>query len=129
MDTISQFCTRIRNAVYAKHLKIDVPSSKIKEGIAHQLKNYGYIKNYVVVEDDKQGIMRIYLKYNKKGQAAITSIKRLSKPSCRQYVKADNIPKVLSGYGLLILSTNKGILSGKEAKEQKVGGELLCSIW
>lgn len=113
----------------AGHLKVDIPSSKVQEGIATQLKAYGYIKNYTVVDDGKQGIMRIYLKYNEKGQSAITRIERVSKPSCRQYVKASQIPPVLSHYGLLVLSTNKGILSGKGAKKQNVGGEMLCRIW
>ena len=129
MDTISQFCTRIRNAVLAQHAKVDVPNSKIREGIAHQLKSYGYIKDYKVVDDGKQGIMRIYLKYDKSRQSPITHIERLSKPSCRQYIGVDKIPTVLSGYGLLVLSTNEGILSGEQAKEQNVGGELLCRIW
>ncbi len=129
MDTISQFCTRVRNAVMAGHLKVDIPSSKVQEGIADQLKESGYIKNYTVVDDGKQGIMRLYLKYNEKGQSAITRIERVSKPSCRQYVKAGRIPPVLSHYGLLVLSTNKGILSGAEAKKQNVGGEMLCRIW
>ncbi len=129
MDTISQFCTRIRNAVMAGHLKVDVPSSKLKQGVAEQLKAYGYIKNYIVVDDGQQGIMRLYLKYSSKGQSAITRIERVSKPSCRQYIKASRIPPVLSNYGLLVLSTNKGILSGPEAKKQNVGGEMLCRIW
>ena len=113
----------------AKHIKVDIPGSKIQEGIASRLKAYGYIKNYTVVNDGKQGIMRIYLKYDEKGQAAITHIERLSKPSCRQYVKVNRIPSVLSNYGLLVLSTNQGILSGQEAKKRNVGGELLCRIW
>ena len=113
----------------AQHRKLDVPSSKIQEGIAEQLKSYGYIKNYTVVDDGKQGVMRLYLRYNEKGQSAITHIERLSKPSCRQYVKASQVPSVLSGYGLLVLSTNQGILSGEKAKEKNVGGEVLCQIW
>ena len=129
MDTISQFCTRIRNAVMAGHLKVDIPGSKIQEGLASSLKDYGYIKGYTVVDDGRQGIMRLYLKYNEKGQSAITCIERLSKPSCRRYVKAGKIPAVLSHYGLLLLSTNKGILSGQEAKKQNVGGEMLCRIY
>ena len=129
MDTISQFCTRIRNAIMAKHLKVDIPSSKMQEGIAQQLKDYGYIKNYTVVDDGRQGIMRIYLKYNTKGQSAITCIERVSKPSCKQYVKAGEIPPVLSYYGLLVLSTNQGILSGRLAKKKNVGGEVLCRVW
>ena len=129
MDTIAEFCTRIRNAVMARHSKVDVPASKMREGIAKQLKLAGYIKNYVIVEDGRQGIMRLYLKYNQKGQPALTHIERVSKPSCRCYVKAEKIQPVLSRYGLLILSTNKGILSGREAKKQNVGGEQLCRIW
>lgn len=129
MDTISQFCTRIRNASTAQHKKVDIPSSKIQAGIAEQLKQYGYIKNYSIVEDGKQGLMRIYLRYSEKGIAAITNIERLSKPSCRQYVKAGSIPLVLANYGLLVLSTNEGILSGREATKKNVGGELLCRIW
>ena len=129
MDTISQFCTRIRNAIMANHQKVDIPSSKMQEGIAQQLKDYGYIKNYTVVDDGRQGIMRIYLKYNTKGQSAITRIERVSKPSCKQYVKAGEIPPVLSYYGLLVLSTNQGILSGRLAKKKNVGGEVLCRVW
>ena len=113
----------------AQHLKVDIPGSKIQEGIAEQLKAYGYIKNYTVVDDGKQGIMRLYLKYNEKGQSAITHIERVSKPSCRRYVKAGRITPVLSHYGLLVLSTNEGILSGQAAKKKNVGGEVLCRIW
>ena len=129
MDTIAEFCTRIRNAVMAHHTKVDVPASKMREGIAKKLKSAGYIKNYAVVQDGRQGIMRLYLKYNQKGQPALTHIEKVSKPSCRQYVKAEKIPPVLSHYGLLVLSTNKGILSGEEAKKQNVGGEMLCRVY
>ncbi len=129
MDTISQFCTRIRNAVLAKHKKVDIPSSKMQEGIAEQLKLHGYIKNYKIVDDGKQGIMRIYLKYNEQGRPAIQKIDRVSKSSCRQYLRSSQIPEVLSGYGLLVLSTNKGILSGKFAKQSNVGGEVLCRVY
>ena len=129
MDTVSEFCTRIRNAVLAKQVKVDVPSSNMRKGIAEQLKNFGYIKNYTVVNDGKQGIMRVYLRYNDDEQPAITQIERLSKPSCRHYVKSDKIPEVLAGYGLLILSTNQGVLSGEAAKKNNVGGELLCRVW
>ena len=129
MDTVSEFCTRIRNAVLAKKSKVDIPSSNMRKGIAEQLKSFGYIKNYTVVDDGKQGVMRVYLRYSEDGQAAITQIERLSKPSCRQYVRSDKIPEVLAGYGLLILSTNQGILSGEAAKKNNVGGELLCRVW
>ncbi len=129
MDTISQFCTRIRNAVRVKHKKVDIPSSRIQESIARQLKSGGYIRDYRVVDDGRQGIIRIYLKYKVKGESVITQIERLSKPSCRSYVRATKIPDVLSGRGLLILSTNQGVLSGKEAKKRNCGGELLCRVW
>lgn len=129
MDTISRFCTHLRNAVFAKHQKVDIPSSKLQESLAEQLKKAGYIKNYTVVDDGRQGIMRVYLKYNSQGHPAITRIDRLSKPSCRQYVKATQIPSALSGYGLVILSTSKGTLSDVEARKQNVGGEILCQVW
>ena len=129
MDTISQFCTRVRNAVRVQHDKVDIPSSRIQKAIARQLKAGGYIRHYKAVDDGRQGVLRIYLKYQDQGRSVITQIERLSKPSCRRYVKADQIPEVLNGRGLLILSTNKGVLSGAEAKKRGVGGELLCRIW
>ena len=129
MDRIGDFCTRIRNATMARHLKVDIPHSKIQQGIAEQLKNYGYIRGYRVAKTGAQGLIRIYLKYKKHGEPTITRIERLSKLSCRSYVKVDSIPDVCSGYGLVILSTNKGILAGKQAKDLNVGGEVLCQIW
>ena len=129
MDKISDFCTRIRNAGMARHPKVDIPHSKIQAGIAEQLKNYGYIRGYRVAQIGTRGLIRIYLKYRKQGQPAITRIERLSKPSRRSYVKVDSIPDVCSGYGLVILSTNKGIMGGKEARDLNVGGEILCQIW
>lgn len=129
MDTIGDFCTCIRNAMLAGREKVDVPSSNMRKNIAGKLKQFGYIRGYRVVEDGKQGLMRVYLKYDEKQQPAINSIQRLSKPSCRRYIKAGDIQDVRSGYGLTILSTNQGILSGKEARQKKLGGELLCEIW
>lgn len=129
MDRIGDFCTRIRNAGMARHVKVDIPHSKMQEGIAEQLKNYGYIRGYRVARMETQGLIRIYLKYKKQGQPAITHIERLSKPSCKSYVKVSSIPDVCSGYGLVILSTNKGILAGKEARDLNVGGEVLCQVW
>lgn len=129
MDIISQFCTRVRNAVRVRHKKVDIPSSRIQVSLAEELKQAGYIHNYKVVEDGRQGIIRIYLKYNQQEQSVITQIERVSRPSCRRYVKADQIPEVLSGRGLIILSTNQGVLSGKEASKRGVGGELLCRVW
>lgn len=129
MDTIGNFCTSIRNALFAGKNKLDVPSSNMRKRIADKLKKYGYIRGYNTVEDGKQGVMRVYLKYDEQSSPAIRSIQRVSKPSCRHYVKSGDIQDVRSGYGLTILSTNQGILSGREARQQKVGGEVLCEIW
>lgn len=129
MDRISDFCTRIRNGLMADHSKVDVPLSKIRVGIAEQMKNYGYIRGYRVAQSGAQGLIRVYLKYKKQGEPAIRHIERISKPSCRKYVKVSDIPSVCSGYGLVVLSTSKGILGGKEAKDLNVGGEMLCQIW
>ena len=129
MDTIGDFCTCIRNAVQAKKDKVDVPNSRIREGIAGKLKQYGYIRGYRTAEDGRQGLMRIYLKYDEKQSPKIQAIQRVSKLSRRFYAKADGIPEIRSGYGLTILSTNQGILSGVEAKKKNVGGEVLCQVW
>lgn len=129
MDTIADFITKIRNAGFARHEKVDVPNSKMKEGIARILKDYGYIKTFRVAQDGKQGLMRVYLNYDKLGKPSIENIQRVSRPSKRVYVKSTEIPPVRSGYGITILSTNKGVLSGEEAATSKVGGELLVKIW
>ncbi len=129
MDTIGDFCTCIRNATFAGHDKVDVPNSNIRKGIAEKLKQHGYIRGYGIVDDGRQGLMRIYLKYDIKRNSAISVLKRVSKPSYRHYVKSVDIPDVLSGYGLAILSTNRGILTGEEAKKNNVGGEVLCEVW
>ena len=129
MDTIGDFCTCIRNAMTAGHEKVDVPSSHVRKAIAEQLKKYRYIRGYQVVEDGRQGVMRIYLKYDKQRTPAIKAIKRVSRPSCRYYIKSGRIGEIQQGYGVTILSTNKGVLSGKEAKEANVGGEVLCQVW
>ena len=129
MDTIGDFCTCIRNAIFAGKEKLNVPSSNIRKRIADKLQQYGYIRGYRVVDDGKQGLMRIYLKYDERQSPAINAIQRVSRPSCRRYVKAGDIRDVRSGYGLTILSTNQGVLSGREARKQRVGGEILCEIW
>lgn len=129
MDTIGDFLTRIRNAQAARHEKVDVPASNMREGIAKVLKDQNYISNYKVVKDSKQGMMRVYLKYKDSGKPSINKLKRYSKPSRREYVKVSDVPNIRAGYGLAILSTSKGILSGGQAKEQNVGGELLCVVW
>ncbi len=129
MDTISAFLTRIRNAGLAKHEKVDVPSSNVRVGLATVLRDTGYIKNFKVVRDGKQGIMRIYLRYNEEGHHVITDISRASRPGRRLYVRYAKIPNVRSGYGMSILSTSKGFMGSKEATEKKLGGELVCTIW
>ena len=129
MDTIGNFCTCIRNAIFSGKEKVDVPNSNIRKKIADKLQQYGYIRGYRVVDDGKQGVMRIYLKYDEMRSSVINSIQRVSRPSCKRYVKAEDIRDVRSGYGLTILSTNQGVLSGREARKRRVGGEVLCEIW
>jgi small subunit ribosomal protein S8 len=129
MDTIGEFLTRIRNAGLAKHEKVDVPASKLRVGIANVLRDSGYIRNFKVVKDGKQGIMRVYLQYSDDGRHAITAIDRASRPGRRLYVQCEKIPNVRSGFGMAILSTSKGVMGSKEALEKKIGGELICTIW
>lgn len=129
MDTIGNFITIIRNAQMAGHSKVDSPSSRVRQGIARVLKQKGFIRDFRVAEDNKQGFIRIYLKYTKEGKPLIDVIKRVSRPGLRRYVDVDNIPEVRSGYGISILSTNKGIMSGKEARDSKVGGEVMLKVW
>ncbi|MFH2011797.1 MAG: 30S ribosomal protein S8 [Pseudomonadota bacterium] len=128
-DPFADMLTRIRNANKAKFKKVDMPSSNLKVNVAKILKDEGYIKNYKVIKDNKQGILTIYLKYDEENNSVITGLKRVSKPGRRIYVKNDKIPKVLTGLGINILSTPKGILTDKKARESNVGGELLCSVW
>ena len=129
MDTISQFLTLIRNAGAARHEKVDLPASKVRAGIAQILVSEGLIRSFKVAKDSKQGIMRVYLKYDEDGKHVISSIDRVSRPGRRVYVKLDKIPVVRSGMGMSIISTSKGIMSGKQANDLKIGGELLATIW
>jgi small subunit ribosomal protein S8 len=129
MDKVAEFLTRIRNAGMAKHDKVDVPASKLREGIATVLRDSGYIKNFKVVKDGKQGVMRIYMTYKADGTPAITSVRRASRPGRRYYVPCEKIPVVRSGYGMAILSTSGGILSSKQATEKGLGGEVLCTLY
>ncbi len=129
MDTIGEFLTRVRNAGLARHEKVDVPSSKVRVGIAGVLKQGGYIRDFKVVKDGKQGMMRIYLRYLDDGRHAITTIERSSRPGRRLYVTCESIPNVRSGFGISVLSTSKGIMSGKKATESRLGGELVCTLW
>ncbi|MCB9493924.1 MAG: 30S ribosomal protein S8 [Desulfobacteraceae bacterium] len=128
-DPIADLLTRIRNAGQARLESIDVPNSKIKTGIVSILKDQGYIRDYKVIEDDKQGILRVYLKFMEGRKHVIFGIERVSKPSRRIYSNASEIPKVRNGLGIAILSTSKGLLVDKEARNLNVGGEILCNVW
>src|SRR5574342_228753 len=126
-DPIADMLTRIRNANMAKQQKVDIPSSNLKVNIANVLRSEGFIKNYKVIADDKQGILRVYLKYIDEKESIFNELKKVSKPGGRVYVKSDEIPKVKNGLGIAILSTSKGIVTDKTARELGVGGELICT--
>jgi len=128
-DPIADMLTRIRNGSKAKLEKVDIPSSKLKLEIAKILKDEGYIKNLKMVKDRRQGVIRVYLKYTDDEAPVIQGIKRVSRPGCRVYAGNDAIPKVLAGLGVAILSTPKGVQTGKQAKKDNVGGEVLCHVW
>jgi len=128
-DPIADYLTRIRNANMVKHESLEVPASNIKKSITEILKNEGFIKDYEVIEDNKQGVLRIFLKYGQDQQRVISGLKRISRPGLRSYVDADNVPKVLNGLGIAIISTSKGVITDKEARAQHVGGEVIAYIW
>ncbi|MFA1821668.1 30S ribosomal protein S8 [Virgibacillus oceani] len=128
-DPIADMLTRIRNANMVKHEKLELPASKMKKEIADILKREGFVSDYEFVEDNKQGILRIFLKYGMNEDRVITGIKRISKPGLRVYAKANEVPRVLNGLGIAIVSTSKGVLSDKEARSQAVGGEVLAYVW
>ena len=128
-DPIADYLTRIRNAIIAKHSKVDIPASNILKKISEILVNEGYIKNFTVIDDDKQDTLRLYLKYIEPGKNVIKGLKRVSKPGIRKYVKVSENPRVLNGLGVSVLTTPKGVLTGKEAKKNKVGGEVLFYIY
>ncbi len=128
-DTIADLLTRIRNASSAKHATVDIPASNVKKAITEILLNEGYIKSYQVVEDGKQGIIRITLKYDENRTPVITGIKRVSKPGLRIYSSCEDMPKVMKGLGVAIVSTSKGIVTDKAARELGVGGEILAFVW
>ena len=128
-DVIADMLTRIRNANDAKHETVDVPASKMKKAIAEILLNEGYIKSYTVVEDGKQGIIRIALKYASGKQKVIHGLRRVSKPGLRIYASCEEMPRVLGGLGIAIVSTSKGIMTDKKARQENVGGEVLAFVW
>lgn len=128
-DAIADMLTRVRNASSAKHESVDIPASNLKKDIARILLDEGYIKNLELVDDGKQGVIRIALKYSANKQNVITGIKRISKPGLRVYANKDELPKVLGGLGIAIISTSKGIMTDKKARTEGVGGEVLAFIW
>ncbi|WP_019132907.1 30S ribosomal protein S8 [Peptoniphilus obesi] len=128
-DPIADMLTRIRNANNAKHKSVDIPASNIKKQISEILLREGYIKNYEVIDDDKQGIIRIDIKYGENDEKVISGLKRISKPGLRVYAKNSEVPKVLGGLGIAIISTSKGIITDKEARNSNVGGEVICYVW
>jgi len=128
-DPVADMLTRIRNGVRARLPKVDVPSSKLKVEIARILKSEGYVANYKVNEDDKQGVLRVYLKYGPGMERVITDLQRVSRPGCRIYCAKDEIPRVYGGLGINILSTSRGLMTGRNAAREGVGGEILCNVW
>ena len=128
-DPIADMLTRIRNANSSKHKTVDIPASKLKLGIAEILTNEGYVKSYEEIKDDAQGIIRITLKYDEKGTRVIDGLKRISKPGLRVYASKEELPKVLNGLGIAIISTLKGLMTDKEARNAGIGGEVLAYIW
>ena len=128
-DPIADMLTRIRNANSAKHKTVDIPSSKMKLGIIEILYNEGYIKAFEEIKDDTQGVIRVTLKYDEEGRRVIDGLKRISKPGLRIYASKEELPKVLNGLGIAIISTSKGLKTDKEARELGVGGEVLAYIW
>ena len=128
-DPVADLLTRIRNASRAEHEKVDIPSSKLKVRIAEVLKDEGFIKNFRVLEDRKQGVLRVYLKYGPANEKMISGLVRVSTPGRRVYVGQDKIPSILGGMGVAVLSTSRGVFTDREARKQKVGGEVLAYVW
>ena len=128
-DPVADFLARIRNGLAAGHQKVDAPASKLKLEIARILKEEGYISNYKTTEDDGHKVLRVYLKYGAHNEAVISSLARISRPGCRVYVGRNEIPRVLGGLGINILTTPKGVMTGRQARKEGVGGEILCEIY
>jgi len=128
-DPLADMLTRIRNGVMAHYVSVEVPLSKIKVGVAKVLKQEGYITDYQIIDQGVQGVLKIYLKYVPKNEKVLTGIRRISKPGLRQYSKTDRIPKVMTGLGVAILTTSRGVMTDREARRLNIGGELLCEVW
>ncbi|BAQ56758.1 30S ribosomal protein S8 [Lactobacillus acetotolerans] len=128
-DPIADYLTRIRNANMAKHDSVEIPASNIKKSISEILKREGFIRDYEITDDNKQGVIKIFLKYGPNGERVISGLKRISKPGLRNYVSSENLPKVLNGLGIAIVSTSAGVITDKEAREKDVGGEVVAYVW
>ena len=128
-DPVADMLTRIRNAISARHQKVDIPASKLKLEIARILKEEGYISNFKATEEEGHKILRVYLKYANNNDAVISNVNRVSRPGCRVYVRRTEIPRVLGGMGINILTTPRGVMTGRQARKQGLGGELLCEVW
>jgi|UniRef100_A0A7C3SJ96 small subunit ribosomal protein S8 len=128
-DPLADMLTRIRNAGQAGHDKVDIPASRMKIALARIFKEEGYIKNYKVIKDNRQGILRVYLKYDEDKKPVIHQIERVSRPGLRVYVGYEDLPRVQGGLGVAVISTSKGVLTDRQARKLKVGGEVLCQIW
>ena len=128
-DPIADMLTRIRNAIMVSYDTVDIPSSRLKINIAKTLKSEGFIRNFRILSDQKRRVIRVFLRYDENGESVIDSIKRVSKPGGRVYTRSNRMPRVLEGFGISILSTPKGVMTDKEARQLGVGGEILCSVW
>ena len=128
-DPIADFLTRIRNALHARLKYVDIPASNIKRKMTRILLEQGFIKKYIIIDDGKQGLIRIWLKYDEENNPVIAHLERVSKPGRRFYVDVDKLPRVMNNLGIAIVTTSKGVLTAREARRQKVGGEVLCYIW
>ena len=128
-DPIADYLTRIRNANMAKHDSVEIPASNIKKSISEILKREGFIRDYEVTDDNKQGMIKIFLKFGPNGERVISGLKRISKPGLRKYVSAEDLPKVLNGLGIAIVSTSAGVITDKEARQKGVGGEVIAYVW
>ena len=128
-DPIADYLTRIRNANMAKHDSVEIPASNIKKSISEILKREGFIRDYEVTDDNKHGMIKVFLKFGPNGERVISGLKRISKPGLRNYVSAEDLPKVLNGLGIAIVSTSAGVITDKEARQKGVGGEVIAYVW
>ncbi|MGM0459754.1 MAG: 30S ribosomal protein S8 [Bacteroidota bacterium] len=128
-DPVSDYLTRLRNAQQAGHRRVDIPASKLKRAMTKILVDKGYVNNYIDITDNKQGVLRLFLKYDAYGQPVIKKLSRVSKPGLRKYCGSEDIPQSYNGLGIVILSTSNGVVTDKEAKKMKIGGEILCTVY